>query len=133
MGLARRPLERPHPVGRLRRRRRRSALGGGERGARRSTGATAQADGREHPGAAPPLGSKDDEPFTGEFTTFSDVTLEPKPLQSPCPIWLATNAQRLSRGQADSGGSELALTRVGKIADGWMTHSVSPQGFRRSW
>ena len=32
-----------------------------------------------------------------------------------------------------SGGSEIALTRVGKLADGWMTHSVSPQGFRRSW
>jgi len=79
------------------------------------------------------LWSRDNEPFAGEFTTFSNVTLEPKPVQSPCPIWLATNAQRLSRGQADSGGSELALTRVGKIADGWMTHSVSPEGFRRSW
>jgi alkanesulfonate monooxygenase SsuD/methylene tetrahydromethanopterin reductase-like flavin-dependent oxidoreductase (luciferase family) len=46
---------------------------------------------------------------------------------------LATNAERLASGQADSGGSELALTRVGKIADGWMTHSVGPDGFRRSW
>ena len=79
------------------------------------------------------LWSKDDEPFAGEFTSFSNVTLEPKPVQSPCPIWLATNAERLSKGQADSGGSELALGRVGKIADGWMTHSVSPDGFRRSW
>jgi alkanesulfonate monooxygenase SsuD/methylene tetrahydromethanopterin reductase-like flavin-dependent oxidoreductase (luciferase family) len=79
------------------------------------------------------LWSRDNEPFTGRFTNFSNVTLEPKPVQSPCPIWLATNAERLSKGQADSGGSELALTRVGKIADGWMTHSVSPEGFRRSW
>jgi alkanesulfonate monooxygenase SsuD/methylene tetrahydromethanopterin reductase-like flavin-dependent oxidoreductase (luciferase family) len=79
------------------------------------------------------LWSRDNEPFNGAFTRFADVTLEPKPLQQPCPIWLATNAERLSRGQADSGGSELALTRVGRIADGWMTHSVSPAGFRRSW
>ena len=79
------------------------------------------------------LWTKDNEPFTGEFTSFSNVTLEPKPVQSPCPIWLATNAERLSKGQADSGGSEIALTRVGKLADGWMTHSVSPQGFQRSW
>jgi alkanesulfonate monooxygenase SsuD/methylene tetrahydromethanopterin reductase-like flavin-dependent oxidoreductase (luciferase family) len=79
------------------------------------------------------LWTRDNEPFTGQFTKFSDVTLEPKPVQSPCPIWLATNAERLAKGQADSGGSELALTRVGKIADGWMTHSVSPEGFRRSW
>jgi alkanesulfonate monooxygenase SsuD/methylene tetrahydromethanopterin reductase-like flavin-dependent oxidoreductase (luciferase family) len=79
------------------------------------------------------LWTKDNEPFAGEFTSFSNVTLEPKPAQSPCPIWLATNAERLSKGQADSGGSEIALTRVGKLADGWMTHSVSPQGFQRSW
>jgi alkanesulfonate monooxygenase SsuD/methylene tetrahydromethanopterin reductase-like flavin-dependent oxidoreductase (luciferase family) len=79
------------------------------------------------------LWTRDNEPFAGEFTTFSNVTLEPKPVQSPCPIWLATNAERLSRGQADSGGSDAALTRVGTLADGWMTHSVSPDGFRRSW
>src|SRR5581483_1881947 len=79
------------------------------------------------------LWTKDNAPFAGEFTKFASVTLEPKPVQSPCPIWLATNAERLSKGQADSGGSELALTRVGKLADGWMTHSVSPAGFRRSW
>src|SRR4051812_48835853 len=59
--------------------------------------------------------------------------MEPKPLQTPCPIWLASNAERLSSGQADSGGSELALTRIGKIADGWMTHSVTPRGFENSW
>jgi|SRR5262245_3432278 len=79
------------------------------------------------------LWSKDNEPFAGEFTRFANVTLEPKPVQKPCPIWLATNAERLSKGQANSGGSEIALTRVGKIADGWMTHSVSPVGFQRSW
>jgi alkanesulfonate monooxygenase SsuD/methylene tetrahydromethanopterin reductase-like flavin-dependent oxidoreductase (luciferase family) len=79
------------------------------------------------------LWSKDNAPFEGEFTRFANVTLEPKPVQQPCPIWLATNAERLSKGQADSGGSEIALTRVGKIADGWMTHSVSPEGFQRSW
>jgi alkanesulfonate monooxygenase SsuD/methylene tetrahydromethanopterin reductase-like flavin-dependent oxidoreductase (luciferase family) len=39
----------------------------------------------------------------------------------------------LAQGQADAGGSEFALTQVGKIADGWMTHSVSPQGFKTSW
>ena len=79
------------------------------------------------------LWTKDNEPFEGQFTKFANVTLEPKPIQNPCPIWLATNAERLSKGQADSGGSDFALNRVGKIADGWMTHSVSPEGFRRSW
>jgi len=79
------------------------------------------------------LWTKDNQPFDGRFVKFANVTIEPKPIQNPCPIWLATNAERLSTGQADSGGSELALTRVGTVADGWMTHSVSPRGFESSW
>ena len=79
------------------------------------------------------LWTKDDTPYESEFYRFSDITLEPKPVQNPCPIWLATNAQRLSTGQEDAGGSEVALKRVARIGDGWMTHSVSPAGFKRSW
>ena len=79
------------------------------------------------------LWTKDNEPFESQFVKFSGLTLEPKPVQSPCPIWLATNAERLSHGQADSGGSDFALRRVGRVADGWMTHSVSPEGFQKSW
>jgi hypothetical protein len=66
------------------------------------------------------------EPFDGRFYQFSGVTLEPKPVQSPCPIWLTTNAQRLASGVGGVGGSELALSRVGWFADGWMTHSLLP-------
>jgi len=36
-----------------------------------------------------------------------------KPVQSFCPIWLTTNAGRLANGQAEAGGSSLALRRVG--------------------
>lgn len=79
------------------------------------------------------LWSRDDAAFEGDFVSFAGITLEPKPVQTPCPIWLATNAQRLSLGQADRGGSDLALRRVATLADGWMTHSVGPEGFRRSW
>lgn len=75
----------------------------------------------------------DDQPFEGQFLRFPAITLLPKPIQSPCPIWLTTNAGRLGNGQPDAGGSDFALKRVGRIADGWMTHSVSPEGFGRSW
>ena len=74
------------------------------------------------------LWTKDNAPFEGQFVKFAGLTLEPKPVQNPCPIWLATNAERLSHGQANSGGSDFALRRVGRVADGWMTHSVSPRG-----
>lgn len=79
------------------------------------------------------LWTQDDAPFEGQFLRFQSITLEPKPIQSPCPIWLTTNAGRLGNGQADAGGSMLALRRVGRLADGWMTHSVSPDGFRAGW
>lgn len=79
------------------------------------------------------LWSTDDAPYESPFYSFSGVTLEPKPVQDPCPIWLATNAQRQSREQEDMGGSDFALRRVGRIADGWMTHSVTPEGFAKSW
>jgi alkanesulfonate monooxygenase SsuD/methylene tetrahydromethanopterin reductase-like flavin-dependent oxidoreductase (luciferase family) len=79
------------------------------------------------------LWTRDDAPFEGRFVRFGGITLEPKPVQSPCPIWLTTNVGRLSNSQTDMGGTEFALTRVARVADGWMTHSVSPEGFRRSW
>ena len=79
------------------------------------------------------LWTTNDTPFEGEFLRFGPVTMEPKPVQSPCPIWLTTNAGRLGNSQAGAGGSEFALKRVGRIADGWMTHSVTPEGFDRSW
>jgi alkanesulfonate monooxygenase SsuD/methylene tetrahydromethanopterin reductase-like flavin-dependent oxidoreductase (luciferase family) len=72
------------------------------------------------------------EPFEGTYLRFPGVTMLPKPLQSPCPIWLTTNAGRLENTQIGAGGSDFALRRVGRVADGWMTHSVTPEGFRHA-
>ncbi|HEY3870598.1 MAG TPA: LLM class flavin-dependent oxidoreductase [Actinocrinis sp.] len=77
------------------------------------------------------LWSEDHVSHHGELVQFDDVTVEPKPLQRHCPIWLATNATRLSSGAVAGAGH--ALTRVGTYADGWMTHSVPPEAFARSW
>lgn len=79
------------------------------------------------------LWTKDDEPYESRFFNFKGVTLEPKPVQDPCPIWLATNLHRQTREITQMGGSDFALRRVGRVADGWMTHSVTPDGFRKSW
>ena len=79
------------------------------------------------------LWTKDNEPFEGQFFKFKDITLEPKPVQSPCPLWMATNAGRQTRGEVQMAGSDFALKRVGRIGDGWMTHSVSREGFTKSW
>jgi alkanesulfonate monooxygenase SsuD/methylene tetrahydromethanopterin reductase-like flavin-dependent oxidoreductase (luciferase family) len=79
------------------------------------------------------LWSRDNVVFHGAFFNFRGLTLEPKPVQSPCPIWMATNASRQTRGAAQMAGTDLALKRVGRIADGWMTHSVNREGFVKSW
>jgi alkanesulfonate monooxygenase SsuD/methylene tetrahydromethanopterin reductase-like flavin-dependent oxidoreductase (luciferase family) len=79
------------------------------------------------------LWTKDNVPYESPFRKFSGVTLEPKPAQNPCPIWIATNLGRQARGSAPMGGSDFALRRVGQVADGWMTHSVTPEGFAKSW
>ena len=80
------------------------------------------------------LWSDSAEPFEGDRICASSllVNMIPKPLQSPCPIWLTTNAGRLDSNQVGAGGSDFALRRVGRVADGWMMHSVTPEGFRRS-
>jgi alkanesulfonate monooxygenase SsuD/methylene tetrahydromethanopterin reductase-like flavin-dependent oxidoreductase (luciferase family) len=64
------------------------------------------------------LWTRDEEAFEGRFYRFTGVTLEPKPVQSPCPIWLTTNARRLAWGSPGprgrswrwrgSGGSRMA-------------------------
>lgn len=71
--------------------------------------------------------------FTGRTVNINDVTIEPKPVQNPCPIWLATNATRLASPTTAESRANLSLERVGKYADGWMTHSVSPEKFQQSW
>jgi len=72
----------------------------------------------------------------GRFYAFEGVTLEPRPLQQPCPIWIASNPTGLTwKGGASAPPAvvERALRRVARYADGWMTNKVSPEEFRRQW
>src|SRR2546425_6065448 len=34
--------------------------------------------------------------YKGRFRSFEDVTLQPRPVQQPCPIWIASNPRRRS-------------------------------------
>jgi alkanesulfonate monooxygenase SsuD/methylene tetrahydromethanopterin reductase-like flavin-dependent oxidoreductase (luciferase family) len=86
----------------------------------------------EHMAVLRHLWSCDNAPFEGQFFRFSGATLEPKPVQQPCPIWLGTNGVTLPDG-TDAGASEIALNRMARHADGWMTIGVTPAGFARSW
>jgi alkanesulfonate monooxygenase SsuD/methylene tetrahydromethanopterin reductase-like flavin-dependent oxidoreductase (luciferase family) len=68
----------------------------------------------------------------GKFYRFDNVTLEPRPVQQPCPIWIASNPTGLTwkgGASASAGAVERGLRRVGRYADGWMTNKLSPAEF----
>lgn len=72
----------------------------------------------------------------GRFYRFEGVTLEPRPIQQPCPIWIASNPTSLTwkgGASASSAAVERGLRRVARYADGWMTNKVSPDEFRQQW
>jgi alkanesulfonate monooxygenase SsuD/methylene tetrahydromethanopterin reductase-like flavin-dependent oxidoreductase (luciferase family) len=68
----------------------------------------------------------------GRFYQFQNVTLEPRPVQHPCPIWIASNPTGLTwKGGASASAAavERGFRRVARYADGWMTNKLSPSEF----
>jgi alkanesulfonate monooxygenase SsuD/methylene tetrahydromethanopterin reductase-like flavin-dependent oxidoreductase (luciferase family) len=77
------------------------------------------------------LWSEDHVTLRGGFYRLDDVTIEPKPAQKPAPpIWIANNPQAFSVGQNVLSRAD---QRVARLADGWMTTLVTPDGFREAW
>jgi alkanesulfonate monooxygenase SsuD/methylene tetrahydromethanopterin reductase-like flavin-dependent oxidoreductase (luciferase family) len=68
------------------------------------------------------LWSEDNVSFEGRFRSFSEVTIQPQPIQQPCPIWIAANPW--------SPNARKPMRRVAQIADGWMTAQVWPGLFK---
>jgi alkanesulfonate monooxygenase SsuD/methylene tetrahydromethanopterin reductase-like flavin-dependent oxidoreductase (luciferase family) len=72
----------------------------------------------------------------GRFYRFDNVTLEPRPVQSPCPIWIASNPTGLTwkgGASASEAAVERGLRRVARYADGWMTNKLSPAEFAQQF
>jgi len=72
----------------------------------------------------------------GTYYRFHDVTIEPRPVQQPCPIWIASNPTGLTwKGGASASDAvvERSFRRVARFADGWMTNKLSPDEFRQQW
>lgn len=72
----------------------------------------------------------------GRFYRFAGVGLQPRPVQQPCPIWIASNPTGLTwRGGASASPAvvERSFRRVARLADGWMTNKLSPEEFRQQW
>jgi alkanesulfonate monooxygenase SsuD/methylene tetrahydromethanopterin reductase-like flavin-dependent oxidoreductase (luciferase family) len=75
------------------------------------------------------LWSEEHVTFKGRFRSFDDLTLEPRPVQQPCPIWIASNPRPPLAGA----GLERALRRVAQLADGWMTTRLAPGLAASNW
>jgi alkanesulfonate monooxygenase SsuD/methylene tetrahydromethanopterin reductase-like flavin-dependent oxidoreductase (luciferase family) len=71
------------------------------------------------------LWSENNVNFKGNYRSFEDVTITPRPIQQPCPIWIAANPAPLA--------AEAPMRRVAKIADGWMTVQMFPKMFAGNW
>jgi alkanesulfonate monooxygenase SsuD/methylene tetrahydromethanopterin reductase-like flavin-dependent oxidoreductase (luciferase family) len=68
--------------------------------------------------------------FEGKYWSFPEIDLEPKPVQNPPPIWIASNPDpsKLSEERY-----ERAIRRVARLADGWLSTVVTPRDFKRRW
>jgi alkanesulfonate monooxygenase SsuD/methylene tetrahydromethanopterin reductase-like flavin-dependent oxidoreductase (luciferase family) len=72
----------------------------------------------------------------GRFYQFESVTIEPAPVQDPCPIWIASNPTGLTWKDGASAAPpavERSYRRVARYADGWMTNKLTPGEFRDEW
>jgi alkanesulfonate monooxygenase SsuD/methylene tetrahydromethanopterin reductase-like flavin-dependent oxidoreductase (luciferase family) len=66
----------------------------------------------------------------GRFVSLREIDLQPKPVQQPCPIWIASNPdpERLSPERFAA-----AIDRVGRLADGWQSTVITPAEFADRW
>jgi alkanesulfonate monooxygenase SsuD/methylene tetrahydromethanopterin reductase-like flavin-dependent oxidoreductase (luciferase family) len=65
--------------------------------------------------------------FHGKHYAFDDVNLLPKPVQQPCPIYIAGTPRSTQIGER---GVERSLRRIARYADGWMTNQIELDMFQ---
>jgi alkanesulfonate monooxygenase SsuD/methylene tetrahydromethanopterin reductase-like flavin-dependent oxidoreductase (luciferase family) len=74
------------------------------------------------------LWSGEETSFHGEFVAFDNVSVQPRPVQAPCPIWIASNPN-----VAHAAAMEAPFRRIAGKADGWMTVELFPGAFGVMW
>jgi len=61
--------------------------------------------------------AEDEVTFAGEFWKLDRITVLPKPVQQPMPLWIG-------------GNSEPAMRRAARLGDGWIPSFITPEQFR---
>jgi len=68
--------------------------------------------------------------FQGKYYKLEAQNIVPKPVQQPCPIWIAVSPDRAAVGDAVV---DNAMRRVARLADGYITMGVTAAEFKRRW
>ena len=69
--------------------------------------------------------------FQGDEISFEEVALEPRPVTTPHPpIWIAVNPRPFG---GDGTTNRRAVSRIARLADGWMVSRISPRAFSKVW
>jgi probable F420-dependent oxidoreductase len=76
---------------------------------------------QEHMALMRKLWTEDDVSFEGRYYQIQNITLEPKPIQRPVPMWIASSIV------------ETAWRRVARFGDGWFPNRVTPGEFAETW
>jgi alkanesulfonate monooxygenase SsuD/methylene tetrahydromethanopterin reductase-like flavin-dependent oxidoreductase (luciferase family) len=76
------------------------------------------------------LWSEEEVNHHGKFYQLEACRVVPKPVQKPCPIWIAVSPDRAAVGDAVV---DNAMRRVALLADGYITMGVTADEFRRRW
>ncbi len=79
------------------------------------------------------LWSEDEVRFSGHYHQLDGVSILPRPVRQPYPVWAATNITRLASGSAEGRLPVKTLATLGTNCDGWMTHSVDAERFDAAW
>jgi alkanesulfonate monooxygenase SsuD/methylene tetrahydromethanopterin reductase-like flavin-dependent oxidoreductase (luciferase family) len=70
------------------------------------------------------VSSEESASYQGEYYSFKDLTVLPRPVQQPIPIWVTANPYQHQPAHVES-----SLRRVARLGDGWMTTENTPQSF----
>ncbi|HEV2169879.1 MAG TPA: LLM class flavin-dependent oxidoreductase [Candidatus Binatus sp.] len=65
--------------------------------------------------------------YDGKYNQFRDVTVMPRPVQQPIPIWVVSNPNPTQPTNVERG-----YRRVARLGDGWMTTGKTPPELRDS-
>ncbi len=65
--------------------------------------------------------------YDGKYNKFRDITVLPRPIQQPIPIWVVSNPNTTQVANVTTG-----YRRVARLGDGWMTTGKTPGELRDS-